>query len=325
MCNVGVNNSDPFGGSCPTDTYCCDCFSGSGFHQKKVPCNATLGFENIYVKFGSFGLRPGCRRSLLKPFPTKWDCYSGNIFALLNATHHGTWYSSLDQGYCGAPGAGAACTWRVLRAEVIMRECHTRVFGAEVARTAPDCFDGCGAQRANSSSLCWIDCFYQVARSPPLTYSTCSTYSTDRTLHVHCTYTACTLHIHCMYTAHTLRIHCAYACAASARRRSDRTRASRAERAAACRRMNSSPHGRSPSCPLRRVAARHRRRRCRGPSRSRSRRWSRWFRCNESGSEPPKKTTGRHACERPVCKCVSSRRCACAGLARDDSRATTGH
>ena len=32
MCNVGVNDSDPFGGSCPTDTYCCDCFNGSGFH-----------------------------------------------------------------------------------------------------------------------------------------------------------------------------------------------------------------------------------------------------------------------------------------------------
>ena len=175
MCNVGVNDSDPFGGSCPTDTYCCDCFSGAspnpGFHQNKTRCNATLGYENIFVKFGKFGMKSGgCKRSLRNPHPTKAECYASNTFAKLNATSHGSWFSSLDSGYCGGSlqgqGQGAACTWRVLTVEVVKRECHTRVFGAEVAKTAPGCLDGCGAQRANSSSLCWIDCFYQAALGP---------------------------------------------------------------------------------------------------------------------------------------------------------------
>ena len=165
MCNVGVNDSDPFGGSCPTDTYCCDCFSGSGFHQKKTPCNATLGYEDLFVKFGQFMHSGGCKRSVLNPRPSKAECYASNVFAKLNATSHGTWFSSLDRGYCGNTPQehGAACTWRVLKVEVVKRACHTRVFGAEVTKAVPGCLDGCGAQGGNSSSLCWIDCFYQVS------------------------------------------------------------------------------------------------------------------------------------------------------------------
>ena len=38
-----------------------------------------------------------------------------------------------------------------------------QVFGAEVAATAPACFDGCGDQKTNTSSPCWVNCFYQAA------------------------------------------------------------------------------------------------------------------------------------------------------------------
>jgi hypothetical protein len=176
-CNVGLkNNSDPFGGYCKTDTYCCDCASGSGFHKKKAPCNATLGEENLYESFGKF-LKAGCKPSIFQPHPSKIDCYRGNVFGKLNATNHGTWYSSLKQGYCGAAdgaassssavAAAASCTWRVVRVDkIVQRACHTRVFGSEVGKAAPDCFDGCGDQKTNTSSPCWVDCFYQAALGP---------------------------------------------------------------------------------------------------------------------------------------------------------------
>ena len=52
-CNVGVNGSDPFGGACPTGTYCCDCATDH-FPPKKVACNLTVGYENVFEKFGQF-------------------------------------------------------------------------------------------------------------------------------------------------------------------------------------------------------------------------------------------------------------------------------
>ena len=97
------------------------------------------------------------------------DCFRGNVFAKLNSTYHGSWYSSLDKGYCGAAAGGSAvCTWRVVRIDkIVKRECHTRVFGLEVGKAAPSCFDACGEdQKTNTSSPCWVDCFYQAALGP---------------------------------------------------------------------------------------------------------------------------------------------------------------
>jgi len=179
-CNVAINGTDPFnpGGYCKTDTYCCDCMAIDDGHRKKVPCNDTVGSENLYASFGEF-LHAGCRRSIFDPHPSKMDCYRGNVFAKLNATNHGTWYSSLDKGYCGATTGGAAtsssssssssssCKWRVASVDkIVERSCHTRVFGAEVGKAAPACFDACGDQKANTSSPCWVDCFYEAALGP---------------------------------------------------------------------------------------------------------------------------------------------------------------
>ena len=50
--------------------------------------------------------------------------------------------------------------------KIVERECHVRVFGAAVAATAPGCFDDCGAQKTNTSSPCWVNCFYKAALGP---------------------------------------------------------------------------------------------------------------------------------------------------------------
>jgi len=163
-CNVGINNTDPFGGPCKTGTYCCDCTGGS-YPPQKVPCNDTLGYENVFEQFGKW-MGKGCKRTIFEPHPTAMDCYRGNLFSKLSAENHGSWYSSLAKGHCGGVGA-EACAWRVVSVDkIVERSCHVRVFGATVAATAPGCFDDCGSQKTNTSSPCWVNCLYKAALGP---------------------------------------------------------------------------------------------------------------------------------------------------------------
>jgi len=164
-CNVGVDNKDPFGGYCKSGTYCCDCHSPG--HFKPSACNQTVGYENVQATFGKF-IGHSCERSIFNPHPTAAACYSANTLKKLTPSNHGSWYSSLKEGYCGAPGAGDDCTWRVVRVDkIVTRECHSKVFGDTVQGSAPpDCLDSCGAQKTNTSSPCWADCFYKAALGP---------------------------------------------------------------------------------------------------------------------------------------------------------------
>ena len=150
----------------PLFSDCCDCTGGTGFPPQKVPCNNTVGYENVFEQFGKWMKGTGCKRTIFQPNPTVMDCYRDNVFAKLSAENHGSWYSTLAQGYCGGAGA-SACTWRVVSVDkVVHRTCHVQVFGAEVAATAPSCFDNCGDQKANTSSPCWVNCFYKAALGP---------------------------------------------------------------------------------------------------------------------------------------------------------------
>ena len=51
--------------------------------------------------------------------------------------------------------------------KIVTRECHTKIFGDLVQASAPpDCLEACGAQKTNTSSPCWVDCFYKAAMGP---------------------------------------------------------------------------------------------------------------------------------------------------------------
>lgn len=180
-CNVGIDGADPFGSPCATDTFCCDCATSlarprlHGVHELlryhrgtvSVPCNTTLGRENVYEQFERLRMgERGCKPTLLRPHPTPSDCYTANFFSKLSAAEPGWWYSSLAKGYCA--DASRACTWRVVSVDrIIHRECHTRVFGAAVLRRgSSSCLEACGAQRAGLGSACWADCFYRAALGP---------------------------------------------------------------------------------------------------------------------------------------------------------------
>lgn len=50
---------------------------------------------------------------------------------------------------------------------MVTRDCHGKVFGDAVQASAPPaCLDACGAQRTNTSSACWANCFYKAALGP---------------------------------------------------------------------------------------------------------------------------------------------------------------
>ena len=167
-CNVAINGSDPFGRPCPTGTYCCDCYSQQHHGwPKPVQCNASVGYENVDATMGRYIGHDGCKRSLRHPFPSHADCYIEDLFTKLTPKEHGSWYSTLESGYCGKKGS--SCKWRLVSVDkIVRRDCHTRVFGDVVqARGEKACLQGCGPGQAhNVSSPCWVECFYKAALGP---------------------------------------------------------------------------------------------------------------------------------------------------------------
>lgn len=161
-CNRCVNGKDGYGHTCPTDSYFCFCSTG-GFPGHEVPCNETNGRENLVDTFGNHSR--GCTW-----LSKKSDCYESAVFSkLAGSTTPAYWYSHLASGYCDMPGhTGDTCTWRAVSVDkVVSRTCHSKVFGDAVHATQPPaCLDSCGSQKTNSSSPCWVDCFYKAAVGP---------------------------------------------------------------------------------------------------------------------------------------------------------------
>ena len=160
-CNIGVNGTDGRGHRCATGEYCCFC----GDYRPEA-CEASVGREDLYDHFGPSN--SSHHHSFCHILSPPSICYQSNAFKKLSPQKPGYWYSSLASGYCGAGSTGDNCTWRVKSVDkIVTRACHSRVFGMEVqAAGNPKCLDGCGDQRTNTSSPCWVDCFYKAALGP---------------------------------------------------------------------------------------------------------------------------------------------------------------
>jgi hypothetical protein len=160
-CNVCVNGSDHHGNnSCTDGVYDCAC----GGYVHSTPCGAAVGVKNISDHVHGHDCREG---------DPNWECWR-------DAVGHktgGFWYSTFGDGYCGdgtAP-APAGCTWRV--AEFVKRvnkTCSDNAVYGEVekvdAQAADSCFSKCadsvvGPMR-NTSSVCWVTCFYNTVIGP---------------------------------------------------------------------------------------------------------------------------------------------------------------
>lgn len=157
-CNIGINGTDGRGHKCETGTYCCFCGDYS-----VEPCQPTLGREDLYTHFGNGSSH---HHSFCND-ESKSGCYLSNVMKKLSPKHPGFWYSSLAEGYCASPDA-KECAWRVVAVEkIVTRKCHSKVFGEVVQATAPPaCLDACGDQKTNTSSPCWVNCFYEAALGP---------------------------------------------------------------------------------------------------------------------------------------------------------------
>lgn len=158
-CNVGINGSAS-GVPCEDDTYCCACNAqgGSG-HGAVVPCNATLGAENILESHGGRSCGSGSQ---------PYECFKDNAAKKFTEDVPGYWYSSLRESYCGegADYYSSDCTWRVVSVpKVVTKECHADTFLGVVEQENQGCFSACGAAR-NTSSVCWTQCFYETVLGP---------------------------------------------------------------------------------------------------------------------------------------------------------------
>lgn len=150
-CNVCVNGTDHHGHDhCKDGTYVCGC----GDYGHLEPCGAPVGRENISEHFGGEDCRQG---------DPNWECWRANVAKKTG----GLWFSTTEQGWCDGPVAAAGCTWRVAQAvKRVNKSCSdNRIYDRLEAADKSGCFDHCGTVR-NTSSDCWIGCFYQTLLGP---------------------------------------------------------------------------------------------------------------------------------------------------------------
>ena len=167
MCNIGnKEGKDPLGRPCPVGGYCCYCEGNSSAHHwppPTVPCEATIGFSDLYSHFGQMSKYP-CFKD--------YDCWTHHAAAKLDQAHPGYWYSPLSFGDCSLhPAPSPNCTWQVTKVDKIVNAtCHANSFLGAVQKAAPKCFeDKCGAgptHKPNASDPCWIRCFYEGVLGP---------------------------------------------------------------------------------------------------------------------------------------------------------------
>ena len=135
---------------------------------KTTPCTLEQGRLNLTNAQGQpYGVWSHGKNKGL----TRIDYWRYNVADLLG----GHWYSTPSTGLCDSKHA-LACTWRV--AEVVKkvsRACHDQSMFASVTRYAayvskssgkPDCFDQCPGGAKNTSSPCWIECYYNTMLGP---------------------------------------------------------------------------------------------------------------------------------------------------------------
>jgi len=163
-CNICVNGTDHHGNnSCVDGVYWCQCGDyGSQTHQ----CNGQVGRAAINASS-----HHDCKPDSHGNPPPVWQCWNG---ATAKKTG-GLWFSTTSNGYCGDGTAPVPpdCTWGVKEvAKIVNKTCSDNSIYSTVEQhdLSGDCFDACvdsgvGPKR-NTSSPCWISCFYTTALGP---------------------------------------------------------------------------------------------------------------------------------------------------------------
>lgn len=166
MCNIGnKEGKDPLGRPCPVGGYCCYCNDDHhhGWPPRSVPCNATVGYANLYEQFA--------KRHESRPCDKDYECWTSHAASKLSAATPGAWYSPQSIGDCDLHTAPANCTWKTLSVEKIVNStCHSdSFFGAVQRASPPEYFANCtggGTAKPNATDPCWIRGFYTGVLGP---------------------------------------------------------------------------------------------------------------------------------------------------------------
>jgi len=161
-CNVCVNGTDHHGNnSCTEGAYWCNC---GGWNSKDTQCSSAVGRQNLTTWLGD---RKCGRGSLL------WDCWKDAVGqkTCVDSPEGGFWYSTTSSGYCGDDPSSnpPGCSWRVKNViKRVNKTCSDQSIFSTVEKEGSDCFSTCGSPGAprNTSSACWIKCFYATALGP---------------------------------------------------------------------------------------------------------------------------------------------------------------
>ena len=160
-CNICVNGTDHHGNnSCTDGVYWCSC---GEWGEKAKQCGPAVGYEDISDHFGGRGCKAGSKN---------WECWHDATAVKTG----GAWYSTDSVGYCGDGTAPSptGCTWRVVNVvKRIAKNCSDNLIWSEVEKVdaaGAGCFSTCtdsgvGARR-NTTSPCWISCFYDTVLGP---------------------------------------------------------------------------------------------------------------------------------------------------------------
>jgi hypothetical protein len=138
--------------------YNCNCGSFTG---PSKPCGSPVGFMNISAMMARHRCDAG---------DPNFECWHDSTARKTG----GKWFSTVDVGYCGdgTTPAPPGCTWRV--AEFVKRvnkTCSDNVIYGEVEAFDPTtCFGRCTdsgvGKLRNTTSPCWIGCFYDTVLGP---------------------------------------------------------------------------------------------------------------------------------------------------------------
>ena len=169
-CMAHAGRCEPYG--CPNETSIVDCTQGyrtclwnaSAPVHCALPPGPTPVCDRTKVGFLNLSLQDWGRHSHPGETLTRIDYWHGNTLAKMQ----GSWYSTWADGECGGGGDGDDCGWRLVReVKKIHKECSDgKIEAALIAgdATAPwgaRCFGALSpADRANKTSVGWIECFY---------------------------------------------------------------------------------------------------------------------------------------------------------------------
>jgi hypothetical protein len=159
-CNICVNGSAGGVTPCTDGEYLCSC----GYSRHEEKCPKTVGVENVTEHFAP---RAGCKQG-----EKDWECWRNNVCVKTK----GIWYSTFASGYCGdgSKPEPAGCTWKVKNlTKLVNKTCsdntvynYLETYNQEATKCFSSCADsGLGPAR-NTSSTCWVKCFYTTLLGP---------------------------------------------------------------------------------------------------------------------------------------------------------------